>query len=381
MTTEEKAKAYDEAIERAEGLIDFCSDSELKTLEYVFPELGMSEDEKVRKAILELVKQSSEVLDKQNQNNMIAWLEKQGEHANFRNKIQVGDRVTRNEDGVLVNLSQLKRVAKPSEKQAEQKPNLCDGCINRKGCINCENGELREAEQKPAEWSEEDEKTLTEIFSVAARASLRKSTLFGKNYDYIKWQNWLKSLRPQNHWKPSDEQIEALARVQYLIEGDDEAILNRDDLETVFPELKENNKDEKIRKELLFLVKMSVQQGGYALHVNEANDMIAWLEKQGKRPLWNIQDARPGDVLITDKSGWMCIFKNYDGYNFSSYCFMDGDGYFFEEGSEAHTLDERIGGKIHLATKEQRDVFFQKMHKSGYQWDEKKLELKQVTEN
>jgi hypothetical protein len=37
-----------------------------------------SEDEKIRKAILELVRQSSEVLDKQNQNNMIAWLEKQG---------------------------------------------------------------------------------------------------------------------------------------------------------------------------------------------------------------------------------------------------------------------------------------------------------------
>lgn len=45
------------------------------------------------------------------------------------------------------------------------------------------------------EWSEEDEKTLNEIFSVAARASLRKSTLFGKSYDYIKWQNWLKSLK------------------------------------------------------------------------------------------------------------------------------------------------------------------------------------------
>ena len=61
-----------------------------------------------------------------------------------------------------------------------------------------------------SKWSEEDEKTLNEIFSVAARASLRKSTLFGKSYDYIKWQNWLKSLRPQNHWKPSSEQMKAL---------------------------------------------------------------------------------------------------------------------------------------------------------------------------
>lgn len=214
MTTEEKARAYDEAIERAEGLIDFCSDSELITLEYVFPELRKSEDEKVRKAILELVKQSSEVLDKQNQNNMIDWLEKQGEHANFRNKIQVGDRVTRNEDGVLVNLSQLKRVAKPSEKQAEQKPNLCDGCINRKGCINCENGELREAEQKPAEWSEEDERIISKILGICEdfkrsfRISPASSKIVQKDIDKI--NNWLKSLKPQNHWKPSDEQIEAL---------------------------------------------------------------------------------------------------------------------------------------------------------------------------
>lgn len=52
--------------------------------------------------------------------------------------------------------------------------------------------------QPKQEWSKEDEKTLNEIFSVAARASLRENTtLFGKSYDYIKWQNWLKSLRPQ----------------------------------------------------------------------------------------------------------------------------------------------------------------------------------------
>ena len=63
-------------------------------------------------------------------------------------------------------------------------------------------------EQKSA-WSEDDEKTLNEIFSVAARASLRKSTLFGKSYDYIKWQNWLKSLKgrvqPKQEWSEDDE--------------------------------------------------------------------------------------------------------------------------------------------------------------------------------
>lgn len=39
-----KDGAYDEALKRAKGLIDFCSDSELKTLEYVFTELKEGED-------------------------------------------------------------------------------------------------------------------------------------------------------------------------------------------------------------------------------------------------------------------------------------------------------------------------------------------------
>ena len=64
-----------------------------------------------------------------------SWLEKQGEHANFLSKIQVGDKVTRNEDGVLVNISQLERVAKPRRVKPVDK-----------------------VEPKSAEWSEEDER-------------------------------------------------------------------------------------------------------------------------------------------------------------------------------------------------------------------------------
>ena len=76
-TIEQKALAYDEALEKAKRLYEKGTITE--SLCHIFPELCESEDERVRKAILELVKQSSEILDKQNQNNMINWLEKQGE--------------------------------------------------------------------------------------------------------------------------------------------------------------------------------------------------------------------------------------------------------------------------------------------------------------
>lgn len=67
----EKAKRYDKAIERAKGLIDFSSDSELKTLEYVFPELRESEDEKIRKEILDYIDKATGC------KSWVAWLEKQ----------------------------------------------------------------------------------------------------------------------------------------------------------------------------------------------------------------------------------------------------------------------------------------------------------------
>lgn len=93
--------------------------------------------------------------------------------------------------------------------------------------------------------------------------------------------------------------------------------------------------------------------------------------------LWTIADANDGDVLATD-NGWTCIFKDLDLFNemFSSYCFMATCLDFMPYSSECHTLDSRINGNIHPATKEQRDQFFKKMKEAGYTWDEEKKELK-----
>ena len=234
LSIEEKAIAYDEAIERAKELLEIgVKDTRDKRVVLsFFPELAESEDETIRKGLIDILESEFTVnavlfgLPKQ---KYIAWLERQGEHANFRDKIQVGDRVTRNEDGVLVNLSQLKRVAKPSEKEAEQKPNLCDGCINRKGCINCENGELREAEQKPAEWSEEDEKMLNDAIGAVGAAD------YYSYDDKQEIENWLKSLRPQNRWKPSEGDIIILEKV---IKGELEPKVFQATLQGILEQLK-----------------------------------------------------------------------------------------------------------------------------------------------
>lgn len=53
-------------------------------------------------------------------------------------------------------------------------------------------------------------------------------------------------------------------------------------LDVIIPELRESE-DEKIRQKFIKLVKMSNEVGGFALHKWEADEMLAWLEKQGEQ--------------------------------------------------------------------------------------------------
>ena len=116
---------------------------------------------------------------------------------------------------------------------------------------------------------------------------------------------------------------------------------------------------------------------GYQVQDGGSRHHLSFNVVESEYHLWSIQDAKDGDVLATD-NGWTCIFKAFDGCVFSSYCFMDSQKWFCEFGSEAHTLDSRINGNIHPATKEQRDLLFQKMKEAGYQWDANKKELRKI---
>lgn len=148
-----------------------------------------SEDERIRKSIIGFLMTISSLKDGKTVCNedfdskaileWVAWLEKQGEHARFIEAIQVGDQVTKNEDGVLVNLSQFKRVAKKDEKQGEQKP----------------------------AWSEEDKRIIDNLVSQLCNLYTRKLI---KKETKDKYVNWFKSLKDRYTWKPSEEQMKAL---------------------------------------------------------------------------------------------------------------------------------------------------------------------------
>ena len=96
--------------------------------------------------------------------------------------------------------------------------------------------------------------------------------------------------------------------------------------------------------------------------------------------LWTIQDAKDGDVLATDKYYEnIVIFKenHFNPENFKGFLFV-------------HCTYDRYNNHLypmllanqeknyHPATKEQRDLLFQKMKEKGYKWDFEKKELKKI---
>lgn len=150
MTQEEKAKAYDEAFGRAQKLYNDPNSSNVGKgyVCTVFPELKESKSEKIRK-------------------ELINYFIKGKEYLSF---------CSFSKDEILTWL----------EKQGEQ---------------------------KHVEWRGEDEMFIHGLIrGLEAKRDIHGHTTFSSDcIDITETINWLKSLRPQNRWKPSDEQMEALA--------------------------------------------------------------------------------------------------------------------------------------------------------------------------
>jgi len=216
MTQEEKARAYDEAIKKVndyyEGKTKLYSDID-KTLNYLFPELKESEDERMSKYLIKYFEANKDELSKGFKWNgitveeCIAWLKKQGEHANFRNKIQVGDKVTRNKDGVLVNLSQLNRVAKKDNKQPtnEEMKELLQ--------TEYEKGRADAIAEMQLVWSEEDEVKLINIINFFDSSSTAKLCPTRRNEAIA----WLKSLKGRIQQNPKWNEEDSI-RLQRIID-------------------------------------------------------------------------------------------------------------------------------------------------------------------
>ena len=267
------------------------------------PELKKSEDERIRKEIKDffsriMLGQENFLKEDYDWNTWIAWIEKQGENANFFNKIQIGDKVTRNRDGVLVNLSQLNRVAKPAERQ-----------------------------RKPA----------FEMITPEESLGIDSDT-YNKIVDECIYGEQKSGDKVESKFKVGD----------WIVNNNNEYVYQVT----------------KIRDDEYCLCPLDAKVMGYLRIVDIDNDCH----------LWTIQDAEEGDVLSFDDN-IIVMFKDlYNIFTFHSYCYIGG-------GDKAFYIskDDWWEGKgFKPATKEQRDLLFQKIKEAGYEWNAEKKELKKI---
>lgn len=197
---------YENALERCKKEFNFnnlaYSHEEIKQkLERIFPELKESEDERIRKAIIEYLEQSQfgeehYLIDDNVVRGYISWLEKQGEQ-------------------------------KPTwSEEDEQMFTLCalsvKTCYND-GLLTCNEYEQaslwlkslkdRVQLQPKQEWSADDTMYFTSVKLLVENSENLNGLLETMNSpEYIKkcLIDWLKSLKERYIWKPSDEQMEII---------------------------------------------------------------------------------------------------------------------------------------------------------------------------
>ena len=248
----EKLRAFHRDYKNISHLVDVKGE-----LESIFPELKESEDERIRKEIIQSIQDNMCVIHK---DKCIAWLEKQANipHFTFDDilALQCAMKATEKADNELY--EQLKSLHDRLndvywlEKQGKnkdqnnriyiQKFNIGD-TVYRQGWSDntiekiyndgkfepvyiCKNEEGLESHisfseqdewklkdrmqsQPKQEWSEED--NIKCIYSYL-ELYLNHATDINEIEECKYLKDWLKSLKPQNHWKPSEEQMQALKK-------------------------------------------------------------------------------------------------------------------------------------------------------------------------
>ena len=191
-TIEEKARAYDEALSRAKkewsNNLDNAYKNYRERLEIIFPELAESEDEKIRKALVELVKCNERsgytLLNNVSTSSMLVWLEKQAER-----KLAWDEEDEENMNNILYILNQLKDTSSYEEDDIVEriinwikslKDRLCSSneydkdmlgaiayCIKNNRPLEKEHIAWLENQSKQnLTWSEDDEKLTSKLLTI-----------------------------------------------------------------------------------------------------------------------------------------------------------------------------------------------------------------------
>ena len=341
MTEKEKAKAYDEALEKASAAHK-DDDRHLKaTLERIFPELKESEDERIKKAIIEFFESEDDnaTYSLVRKKDIIAWLEKQG-------KEEYALKSFKDED-VHKFMQYIEKLAKAYEFNLP----------NRSYDIYAFAKDL-----------------LIWLENQGEKASLQTNE-----------RAWLYLVSDVLTWKDGigqyldDPRVQELAK--RLCNEYSQKLYNPSN--TVNNEQKSADKIEpkfKVGDWVIFTTSERVYQVEkkenyeYTLRDIHGRSFCVYFSNEELIREWTIQDAKDGDVIQLGKV--TAIFKKYIGREkcicYCSFCKNGGFEIPIENG------EDNVYGCHNSApaTREQSNVLMNAMNNAGYEWDIEKKELK-----
>ena len=315
-TIEEKAKAYDEALKVLHKYdgANIMFTQDLK--EEMFPELKENEDERIRKELLAWLKsRDGQTLPIDKYNAAIAWLDKQGEQNTSFSDVQTY-------------LKGVDRVQSYSELSEYEKifDRIADTYAHRK-----------------------NKEGYNEVWYVKERAA---EMLYHAK----------KEIEKQGEQKPFDYENANIQQKDFTPKGEPKYkigdwITNGIDFTFQVRSIEDD---------------MYLRSDDYSIDIETADKTFR---------LWTIQDAKDGDILACNNDILsICIFSRFDGINnkydsFLCRCGLEGEGL----GQELNIYGYHDDSTGYVpATKEQRDLLFQKMKEAGYEFDAEKKELKKI---
>jgi hypothetical protein len=333
LSIEEKAKAYDDAINAIKKLKAKHPTAHVikDWIKENFPELAESEDERIRKGLIQYF--STFTLDTfagLEPKKILAWLEKQGKK-------------TKPIEGFNTEFERQVSclIASAMNKDYEYTKDFVKW--TSEGLLNYAK---REFEKNSMGISEATKKKLEDNLNKA----LEKETP----------ESFNKFLDEQGEQKP--DKIEP----KFEIEEGKWYVCIRD--------LFDNYANKAFRKDDIYL---STQNGSLIPSNSNVPFEVVCPDTYFKD--WTIQDAKNGDVLVNWNNN-IYLFKGIEEEVVKFYCYYSTN---HEEFNIPFNNNSYLGltepqFKHHPATKEQRDLLFQKMKEAGYEWNDEKKELKKI---
>lgn len=352
LSIEQKAKRYDEVLAMAKECVTYVPDNAVnKYMFNMFPELKESEDEKIRKALIEYFNEQCDMSDWNGVYGyqVVAWLEKQDP------KKQLEAAPCRDIEELTA--QEPTEGMWPYTDPADTLDGEIDNMWNKlsmNGKFTALKSGFREVIHHFANWLQKQGhtdgiiETAGKLIALAECLEMDGDCLFNglSGNDYGKF---LRELAKKIEQKSAD-------KIEPKFHEGDWVVLTAGELSTT-----------------LQIVKVDINKRLYWFNDNSYLPIV----DEECLHLWTIQDAKDGDVLATLWSGAFIYNGKRGGLGCpGSYCGINTLGR-FQTGSETHWTT----GEAYPATKEQRDLLFQKMKESGWEWDAEKKELKKIEDS